>query len=317
MDLPRPVRRVLNAPRFDDGVLVRQRALPIPTVRDIDPVAALEELGPRELAPGDAERARPEPRRGLLRLTTVLSGELAQRDSSRGPAPVAPTTIAAGDVHVLDPGGVGVVEELGPSEAVARGGGPLHALTVYLQLTRPTAGAAAAAVPPRTHHLRAADVPEFALDDRRVRVRLLAGTLLDVRAPLDLRLPFVVAHLRLSAGARVSLPIDRRYVALFYLSDGLVAPRGALNAKKAVRARQLVQFEHEGDAVELEVPDSVGNDVTAEGLFVAGLPLREPLARAADVEPSTDYLGVGAPSVEEVKRTLTAFREGRLGRLDP
>jgi hypothetical protein len=317
MDIPRPVRRVLTASRIVDGALVRQRALPTTTVRDIDPIAGLEELGPRDLAPGDAERARPEPRRGLLRLTTVVAGELAQRDSSRGPAPIAPTTIAAGDVHVLEPGGLGLVEELGPSERLIDRGGPLHAFSVYLQLTRPAAGAAAAAVPPRAHHVRAADVPAFDLDDRRVHLRLLAGVLFGIRSPLEVRLPFIVAHLRLAPGARVSLPVDRRFVALLYLSDGLITPLGAPSARRAVRARQLVHFEHEGDSVQIEVPNVVGDDVRAEGLFVAGLPLREPLARAVDVEPESDYLGVGAPSNEEVKRTLVAFREGRLGHLDP
>jgi hypothetical protein len=315
MDLPRPVRRVLNAPRLVDGAMVRQRALPSGSVHDIDPIAAIEELGPRDLRGGDAERGRPEPRRGLLRLTAVVEGELEQRDSSR-PAPVAPTTIAAGDVHVLEPGGVGVVEELGPSQAMRARGGSLHAFTVYLQLVRPLAGAPAAAVPSRVHHLRAADVPSFELDDRRARVRLLAGTLLGVRSPLDVRLPFVVAHLRLAAGARLELPLDRRFAALVYLSDGILAPVGGTGPRRVVRARQLVQFEHEGDVVHLTVPDAAGSDVVADALFVAGMPLREALSNALDVDPASDYIGVGGPSPEEVRRTLAAFREGRLGSLE-
>src|ERR671924_2245862 len=62
------------------GFLVR-RPFPTPGFSEFDPFLLLDEMGPMELGPGEAQGAPDHPHRGFETVTYVLSGDLEHKDS--------------------------------------------------------------------------------------------------------------------------------------------------------------------------------------------------------------------------------------------
>ena len=100
-----------------EGFLVR-RPFPKASFSEFDPFLLLDEMGPMELAPGEAKGAPDHPHRGFETVTYLLSGEMEHKDS-RGHA----GRLRAGDVQWMT-AGAGVVHSEMPSREFAREGGP-------------------------------------------------------------------------------------------------------------------------------------------------------------------------------------------------
>ena len=62
------------------GFLVR-RPFPKASFSDFDPFLLLDEMGPMNVAPGEAKGAPDHPHRGFETVTYMLSGEMEHRDS--------------------------------------------------------------------------------------------------------------------------------------------------------------------------------------------------------------------------------------------
>jgi len=74
------------------GFLVR-RPFPKPSFSEFDPFLLLDEMGPIEIAPGEAKGAPDHPHRGFETVTYLMSGDMEHKDS-RGHA----GRLRAGDV---------------------------------------------------------------------------------------------------------------------------------------------------------------------------------------------------------------------------
>ena len=90
------------------GFLVR-RPFPKSAFSDFDPFLLLDEMGPMNVAPGEAKGAPDHPHRGFETVTYLLSGEMEHKDS-RGHA----GRLSAGDVQWMT-AGAGVVHSEMPS----------------------------------------------------------------------------------------------------------------------------------------------------------------------------------------------------------
>ena len=63
-----------------EGFLVH-RSFPTRSVLDVDPFMLLDEMGPMDLAPGEAKGAPDHPHRGFETVTYLLDGQFEHRDS--------------------------------------------------------------------------------------------------------------------------------------------------------------------------------------------------------------------------------------------
>src|SRR6185436_11382671 len=63
------------------GFLVR-RPFPKAAFSEFDPFLLLDEMGPMEVAPGEAKGAPDHPHRGFETVTYMLSGDMQHKDSS-------------------------------------------------------------------------------------------------------------------------------------------------------------------------------------------------------------------------------------------
>ena len=95
------------------GFLVR-RPFPKPAFSEFDPFLLLDEMGPMNVAPGEAKGAPDHPHRGFETVTYLLSGDMEHKDS-RGHA----GRLSAGDVQWMT-AGAGVVHSEMPSREFMR-----------------------------------------------------------------------------------------------------------------------------------------------------------------------------------------------------
>ena len=93
------------------GFLVR-RPFPKASFSEFDPFLLLDEMGPMEVAPGEAKGAPDHPHRGFETVTYMLSGEMEHKDSRDTPDGLEP-----GDVQWMT-AGAGVVHAEMPSPRV-------------------------------------------------------------------------------------------------------------------------------------------------------------------------------------------------------
>src|SRR3989475_10622700 len=107
------------------GFLVR-RPFPKAAFSEFDPFLLLDEMGPMDVAPGEAKGAPDHPHRGFETVTYMLSGDMEHRDSSGHAG-----QLRSGDVQWMTAGS-GVVHAEMPSAEFMRDGGRLHGLPLWV-----------------------------------------------------------------------------------------------------------------------------------------------------------------------------------------
>jgi len=109
------------------GFLVR-RPFPKAAFSDFDPFLLLDEMGPMDVAPGEAKGAPDHPHRGFETVTYLLSGDMQHKDSGGHAG-----RLRAGDVQWMT-AGAGVVHGEMPSPEFLRDGGRMHGFQLWVNL---------------------------------------------------------------------------------------------------------------------------------------------------------------------------------------
>src|SRR4051812_9917215 len=114
----RSVDRVVTAEEALEGAgFLVHRPFPTRALGEFDPFLLLDEMGPMELGPGEAQGAPDHPHRGFETVTYMISGGMEHRDSSGNAGRIGP-----GDVQWMTAGS-GVVHSELPSSEIVRAGG--------------------------------------------------------------------------------------------------------------------------------------------------------------------------------------------------
>jgi redox-sensitive bicupin YhaK (pirin superfamily) len=272
------------------GFLVR-RPFPKASFSEFDPFLLLDEMGPMNVAPGEAKGAPDHPHRGFETVTYLLSGEMAHKDS-QGHA----GKLSAGDVQWMT-AGAGVVHSEMPSAEFQRRGGRLHGFQLWVNLPSRNK-----MMTPRYQEIPAASIPVARTEDGLVSVRVIAGESLGARAAIETVTPIMYLHFTLRPGGRVSQLVPRGYNAFAYIVDGV----GLFGAEGERAARgQMVMFAPDGDVLMIENPAGAGAPL--EVLLIAGVPLNEPVARYGPFVMNTE---------EEIYQAVEDYRSGRMGAIN-
>jgi quercetin 2,3-dioxygenase len=240
------------------GFLVH-RSFPTPQLDILDPFLLLDEMGPSDLAPGEAKGAPDHPHRGFETVTYMISGTMEHRDSSGNSGRIGP-----GDVQWMTAGG-GVIHSEMPDESLLRQGGRLHGFQLWVNLPRRDK-----MMRPRYQEIPAAKIPEAATEDGRAAVRVIAGESMGQSAVIETRTPIVYLHFTLQQGVEIEQPLPPTFNVFAYLFTGAAEVGG-----RDLRRGQLAVLGQEGDSVVLRHRE----DEPSEILLVGGEPLREPVAR--------------------------------------
>jgi Pirin-related protein len=272
------------------GFLVR-RPFPKAAFSDFDPFLLLDEMGPMEVAPGEAKGAPDHPHRGFETVTYLLSGDMEHKDS-RGHA----GRLRPGDVQWMT-AGAGVIHAEMPAAEFARTGGRMHGFQLWVNLPKRDK-----MINPRYQEIPASQIPKATSTDGLVTVSVIAGEAMGAKAVIETRTPIIYLHYRIKPGGATTTQVPGAYNAFAYIveGDGLFGAEGERAADG-----QMVLFAQDGDEVRIENPADA--KATLEILFIGGVPLNEPIARYGPFVMNTEG---------EIRQAIDDYREGRMGAIN-
>jgi len=268
------------------GFLVR-RPFPKPAFSEFDPFLLLDEMGPMDVAPGEAKGAPDHPHRGFETVTYLLSGEMEHKDS-RGHA----GRLRPGDVQWMT-AGAGVVHSEMPSHEFQRSGGRTHGFQLWVNLPRTEK-----MTKPRYQEIPRERIPQATADNGLVTVNVIAGEAFGRQAVIETHTPIMYLHYRIKPGGVVNQPVPSGYNAFAYIVDG--TGQFGVELEQAGDG-QMVMFAADGDTVTIENSES---DKLLEVLLIGGVPLHEPIARYGPFVMNTE---------EEIHQAFADYRTGRMG----
>ncbi len=286
----RAVTQVVTSHRQREGAgFIVRRPFPTPELSFIDPFLLLDEMGPAEYGPGEAVGAPDHPHRGFETVTYMLEGTFEHEDSAghRG-------KIAAGDVQWMT-AGAGVIHSEMPSKRIRDEGGRVHGFQIWVNLP-----ARDKMMSPRYQEVPAARIPEAKSDDGLARVRVVAGEALGARAVIETRTPIVLQDWTFDPGGRVVLPLPADQDAFVYVFAGAALVG---EEKREIQDGQIARL-GACDAVALACAGDAPK--AARLLVLAGVPLREPVARYGPFVMNTEV---------QIRQALLDYQTGRLGRI--
>ena len=127
--MKRTVEAILPSIRtLEGGGFWVRRPFPTQVLDHVDPFLLLDQLGPSDVAPGEAKGAPDHPHRGFETVTYVLSGEMEHKDSAGNAG-----SLAAGDLQWMTAGD-GVVHSEMPSRRFQAEGGKLLGFQLWVNL---------------------------------------------------------------------------------------------------------------------------------------------------------------------------------------
>jgi redox-sensitive bicupin YhaK (pirin superfamily) len=187
--------------------------------------------------------------------------------------------------------GAGVVHSEMPEKEFLKTGGLMHGFQIWVNLPKKDK-----MMRPRYQEIPSARVPVATSPDGKASVRVIAGESYGAKAVIDTRTPIALLHFTLQAGASVAQAVPRDWNAFALVFEG-----SATFGEKAVRASDgdAVFFAGDGD----EILFTAGEN-GAQVLFLAGLPLNEPVARYGPFVMNTR---------SELIQAVEDFEAGRLG----
>src|SRR6266566_1794324 len=272
------------------GFLVR-RPFPKASFSEFDPFLLLDEMGPIDVAPGEAKGAPDHPHRGFETVTYLLSGDMEHKDS-RGHA----GRLRPGDVQWMT-AGAGVIHAEMPSRKFARAGGRMHGFQLWVNLPQRDK-----MMKPRYQEIPGAQIPKPSSADGLVKVSVIAGEALGEKAVIETRTPIIYLHYKIKSGGIAKQEVPTDYNAFAYVVEG-----EGLFGSESERAEdgQMVLFAQDGDEVKMENPADA--KTTLEVLLIAGVPLNEPVARYGPFVMNTE---------REIQQAIEDYQQGRMGAIN-
>ena len=273
---------------LEGGGFLVHRPFPKAAFSEFDPFLLLDEMGPMEVAPGEAKGAPDHPHRGFETVTYLLSGEMEHRDS-RGHA----GRLSAGDVQWMT-AGAGVVHSEMPSAEFQRTGGRLHGFQLWVNLPKRDK-----MTTPRYQEIPGSKIPKATSADGLVSVSVIAGEAMGEKAVIETRTPIIYLHYRLEPGGVATQQVPHDFNAFAYVvgGAGLFGAEGERGGYG-----QMVIFAPDGERVRIANPSDA--KTTLEVLLIAGVPLNEPIARYGPFVMNTEA---------EIHQAFEDYRLGRMG----
>jgi quercetin 2,3-dioxygenase len=294
----RSVSRIINSTKTTEGGgFIVNRPFPTDDLLDFDPFLLLDEMGPKNWKPGEAKGAPDHPHRGFETVTYMLEGRFEHKDS-RGNS----GKLGSGDVQWMT-AGAGVVHSEMPEKEFLRSGGNLHAFQLWVNLPQRDK-----MIKPRYQDIPSSKIPVAQTEDGAVKVKVIAGEALGVRAIIQTRTPIFYLHFTLQPGAKVVQPVSKEYNSFAYIING-EALIGPAEKQKIVKTGQMIIFDNDGEEVEISAPaDSITttNKSALDILLIGGLPLNEPVARYGPFVMNTK---------EEILKAIEDYQNGNMGEI--
>jgi redox-sensitive bicupin YhaK (pirin superfamily) len=282
--MKRPIKKIHDSSYSPIADLITYRALPSPTISQLDPFLFLNHHGYQEYPPGNSGLPfGPHPHRGMETVTFIVEGDIMHKDSAGHES-----TIEAGGVQWMT-AGRGLIHAEVSSSRFKQEGGKLEILQLWLNLP-----ARQKMTDPYYRGLQRDEIPVHTLENGRVKVNVLSGSFGNTQGAFKSIGGVMLSTIEMEEGSATTLSVAREENIFFYVIRGLVDVNGS-DAKK----RQLVEFEiADGDV-------SVRAKEKAILIFGHALPLNEPVVSQGPFVMNT---------MEEIEQAYDDFNAGKFGR---
>jgi hypothetical protein len=284
----RDILEIITAQRTMEGAgFPVRRPFPTAQLDNLDPFLMLDEVGPIDWPPGEAQGAPDHPHRGFETISYLLSGEKLHEDS-------------AGDSQIMRPGdvqwmtaGSGIVHSEMPSPAMRERGGRAHSFQIWVNLPAEHKMAAQ-----RYQFIANDQMPQGHSEDGKVTVKVIAGAAYGVTAKIDTYVPVTLQDWRMQPGAAAQPALPPEQQMALYLFEGSLAvgPQA-----RPIEEGQLVIF---GDGEGIDLALDAGAAKAARFLLFGGVPIGEPIARHGPFVMNTR---------EELLQAFADYQAGRMG----
>jgi len=294
-DMVRSVSKVVDSVQTTEGGgFIVNRAIPNEFLSSLDPFLLLDEMGPRNLRPGEAKGAPDHPHRGFETVTYVIDGYFQHKDSHGNSGKIGP-----GDVQWMTAGS-GLVHSEMPQNNFLKTGGKLHLLQLWVNLPRRDK-----MIKPHYQDIPAAKTPFGQTSDGLVSVKVVAGESLGAHAIIATRTPITYLHFTIRPGGNVVQQVPKEFNAFAYVIGGKGFFGWKEKEEKLANRGQMVVFAKDGDKV--SVRNAMNADSSTDVLLVAGMPLNEPLAHYGPFVMNTQ---------KEIRDAIEDYRNGRMGSIN-
>lgn len=284
----RSLARVIPAfATLEGGGFLVHRPVPARGIEQVDPFLLIDELGPADVAPGEALGAPDHPHKGFEVITYVLSGDNEHRDSHGNAG-----RLRNGDVQYMAAGS-GLVHAEMPSAEFLRDGGHQHGFQIWVNLSR-----ADKAMTPRYVDVPAAEIP-VVQPAPGVEVRVIAGDAFGVHGPVRTVTPWTYVHATLAPGSSLTQAVARDWTATIYLFDGVAAA-----GTRELRRGDYAVFAPDGETISLTNTGAT----PVQALFLCARPIAEPMVRYGPFVMNT---------IDELRQAFEDFQAGRFGAIAP
>ncbi len=278
----RKVYRVIKANKTMVGTLPVLRAFAGDHNDYVSPYVFFDEFGPVKLDPRQNPlRVDAHPHAGVIPTTYFLNGSGHHRDSLN-----YDFQIGKGDFMMFSSGrGAIHMEETG--QKLYDDGGIYHGFQIWLNMPGRDKF-----TEPATEVFRPEQMAESKGKDYTAKVVL--GELFGARSKVQTTFPVFYYHIKLKAGAKLSIPTDPEHNAFIYVINGKIETAG----RKQIDTNEVVLYDR-GESVV-----NVFSAEDAEILMLGGKPHNEPVYA---------YGPFVMTNQEEINRCIRDYRAGKMG----
>jgi len=279
----RTVAQTETATNEKVGIFKIKNVLPTRNMKQLDPFLLIHHMQPYDLKPTDDVRIPPHPHAGFEVMTYLLDGAFFHRDS-KGHDQQA----QAGDVNWMT-SGEGILHSEGPAAGLAKEGGKVQLLQVWINLP-----AQYKQLPASFKHYAASSFP--LIESENGQVKVIIGKLEGKQSPLTTHTPVFFYHYKLKAGAVITVPVKETDTAALYVLQGSVKI-----VNEQIKGGQLAESSHNGNQLVFTAVED------AELIVFGGEPVKEKVV---------SYGPFVMNSFEEIQQAIAKYESGKMGVLE-
>lgn len=284
MNKLRSINKIMPAMKVNMGGIMLDQALPLRNLDKVDPFLLVHHLNEQYPKGSDyrTEGVPPHPHRGFAPVSVIFKGELHHRDSLN-----MSSIVAEGGTQWMH-AGRGIVHSERPSKRISEEGAQMEFIQFWVN-----APAAYKMNEPHYHPLSAEETPWIFSEDKKVKVGLIAGEFMNKKGNIKTYSPLLTLRFDFEEGGKMTVPFPKSYNAFIYLLDGKLT----INGERDAKAKEMVLFENDGEAVTFEACENT------RALLLAGEPINEPVAT------------YGPFVMNEQSEILQAMRDYQMGKM--
>jgi redox-sensitive bicupin YhaK (pirin superfamily) len=259
------------------------RAMPTPSIEQLDPFLFLNHHGPQVYGPNNNGLPfGPHPHRGFETLTYIFKGDIVHWDSSG-----AKSVIKEGGIQWMTAGS-GLIHSEVSSEEFKKNGGEEEVLQLWLNLPSKYK-----MTPPKYTGATKDDIPHIQEDGGNVVVNLISGNWGSSTGPVDSLTGLRMTSIDMKAEGKVTIEVPEDHQILFYVVKGSVHVNG-----QTANIHRLVEFELERGNLEIEARED------SLLIFGHGKPFNEPIVAHGPFVMN---------SQQEIREAFEDYQSGKMG----